>query len=209
MNENKHLMRYKLEAFIRMGVTGHRIFSNEQIIREKVDEVLLEIDNILKNTSYNLIAVSPLAEGADRIVAEEILAWKGKKNFLEVILPMDEKEYLNDFKTQKSKNNFFKLLNQATSVQTLKMEKTRNESYENVGRAIVNNCNLLIVIWNGEVAAGRGGTEEIVNYARKVGRSLFWINSNTYKIKKEMNSDNTFEYLEKIDITNTSSVNLR
>lgn len=205
MNENKHLIRCKLHVSIRIGVTGHRIFSNEQIIREKVNEVFLEINNMLENTSYNLIAVSPLAEGADRIVAEEILAWKGKKNFLEVIIPMDEKEYLNDFKTQKSKNEFFKLLNQAKSIQTLKMGKTRNESYENVGRAIVNNCNLLIAIWDGEVAAGRGGTEEIVNYARKVGRSLFWINSNTYKIKKEINTDNTFEYLEKIDINNKSS----
>ena len=194
MKKNNQLLAAGLEANIRIGVTGHRILTDENLIREKVDIILDEIGDILKNISYNLIAVSPLAEGADRLIAQEILAWKGKNNYLEVILPMDKSEYLNDFKSKKSKNEFLKLLDQAISVDTLKMANTREESYENVGKAIVDNSNLLIAVWDGKPACGRGGTEEVVNYARKVGRSLFWINIETYTIKKEINSDNTLNF---------------
>lgn len=193
-----------LEIFIRIGVTGHRIIRNELIIREKVNEILFEIDKLLKHSHYHLIAVSPLAEGADRIVSEEILGWKGK-NFLEVIIPMDKNEYLNDFKSEKSKNEFKNLITQSNSTQILKIEKNRDESYENVGKTIIHNCNLLIAVWDGKSAAGKGGTEKIVNYAREIGRSLFWINSDTYELKKEFNTDNTLEYLKKMDNINKKS----
>ena len=66
---------------------------------------------------------------------------------------MDNQD-LNDFKAIKSKNEFKNLINQAKSVQTLSDTESRDESYYNVGKAVVCNCNLLIVIWNSEPVVG-------------------------------------------------------
>lgn len=60
----------------------------------------------------------------------------------------------------------------------LNSSESRDESYYNVGKAVVCSCNLLIAIWNNE-PAGKGGTENIVNYACRHGGLLFWIYSNT------------------------------
>jgi hypothetical protein len=53
----------------------------------------------------------------------------------------------------------------------------RNCSYEAVGHFVVRNSDILIAIWDGKAAAGRGGTEQIVHYAASVGVPVWWINA--------------------------------
>jgi hypothetical protein len=50
---------------------------------------------------------------------------------------------------------------------------------------VVDECDVLVAIWNGDKAKGVGGTAEIVEYARQVRRSLVWIDSQTGEIKDE------------------------
>lgn len=40
------------------------------------------------------------------------------------------------------------------------------------GRRVVNLSDLLIAVWDGEVAKGKGGTVDIVCYARERGRNV-------------------------------------
>ena len=51
------------------------------------------------------------------------------------------------------------------------------EAYEAVGRYVVQHCDLLIAIWNGQPGNGRGGTAEIVQFAVEQGRPMWWINA--------------------------------
>jgi hypothetical protein len=159
--------------------------------------------------------VSPLAEGADRLVATEVLDWpvtEGiEKPVLEVLLPMPAEEYIHTFgnkgqsaaEPQASVNEFQALLNRAQSVKVVADSASSERNYEPVGRAVVDSCNLLVAVWDGEGARGKGGTEQIVEYARHAAhRSLVWINSRDGTIKEERYGDGIFEALERLDAYN-------
>jgi hypothetical protein len=167
-----------IPARIVIGVTGHRKVENQLGLTKTVRAVMQYISQMLpplKNTPIALCVLSPLAEGADRLVVREIL--KIPQSTLDVVLPMVKNDYMQDFKTRKSKNEFEKLLSQATSIRTLSAKVERNEAYEQVGRYIVNQCDVLIALWNGKLTGARGGTEEIVRYARNTKCPLIWIHT--------------------------------
>ena len=46
-----------------------------------MQKILEKINIILKDTTHNFVITSPLAEGADRLVVDEVLNWKGFGKF--------------------------------------------------------------------------------------------------------------------------------
>lgn len=184
--------KLRIPSHVRIGVTGHRTLGSEQLIRESVKSVLGKLDKMLSRKPHTFAVISPLAEGADRLVAREVLDWDtdGEKPVLEAVLPLPEEDYLNDFAAPGSKEEFRELLSRAKSVIVLEKTASRNAAYEHVGHYVVDNCDVLFAIWNGKKAVGQGGTAEIVEYARKVGKHIFWINSENGMIKEEKNERN-------------------
>jgi len=116
------------------------------------------------------VAVSSLAEGADRLVARELLAEPGSR--LEVVLPLARTDYVRDFQDAGSRREFRHLLELASQVRSAPRHLTRDEAYEWAGRQVVDRCDALIAVWDGEPPRGRGGTAEIVRYARVCGVPL-------------------------------------
>ena len=167
-----------IPAEIRIGVTGHRTVTARPELLREIRAVLAEIDGILKDTPHRYRIISPLAEGADRIVAQVVLGWEGPAlpPALDVVLPFAEEEYLRDFGTSASRDEFAALLGRAASTVVLAAHETREEGYEEAGHAVVDRCDLLIALWDGKPAGGRGGTSEIVGYARETGRAYVHIN---------------------------------
>jgi hypothetical protein len=179
------------EYTIRIGVTGHRKIPEEQLVQAGVKEALAIIYKHVPDRSPErdivLTVISPLAEGADRIVASEVLRWyeRGRKHgSLEAVLPMVQEEYVRDFATPGSVREFECLLSAASSITVIEDTGERTHNYEKAGRFVVDHCDILIAIWDGESSRGRGGTAEIVQYARDIKRSLIWINPLTGKIRE-------------------------
>jgi len=118
--------------------------------------------------------VSPLAEGSDRLVAEEALE---AGYALYAPLPFPRGEYEKDFPD--SVDAFRALLGRA---ETLELDGARgdleSESYQEVGRFVVRNCDLLIAIWDGERERGPGGSAEIIRFAARTGLPVWWIDAN-------------------------------
>lgn len=119
--------------------------------------------------------LSPLAEGADRIVAEAVLDRPGAR--LEAILPMDRDEYSKDFITEESRAEFDRLLAQCPEPVQLSTlwqlpedgqpaKVDRSAAYQAVGQHLVKNSDLLIAVWDGKPARGSGGTAEVVAHAK-------------------------------------------
>jgi hypothetical protein len=159
------------------GVTGHRRLNPKPGLAEAIHKGLEEYRKIMRpsrDTPLVITVLSPLAEGADRIVAREVLKIPG--SMLKVVLPFKKKDYTKDFETYESKREFEELLSQARSVKQLPAKRSRNEAYEQAGRYIVDHCDVLIALWDGKPALGQGGTGEIVAYARNKKRPLIWIN---------------------------------
>jgi hypothetical protein len=152
---------------LRLGVTGHRSLRHEAEIRRLVDAA---IDQVLAETSpgpsterRDLIVVSALAEGADRLVVQECLHRDGAT--LAAVLPLPVDEYSKDFITDASRREFAELLAAATSVEFAEAMPTRDQAYERAGQMMVEQSDVVLALWDGLPGAGRGGTADTVAYA--------------------------------------------
>jgi hypothetical protein len=152
-----------------IGVTGHRTLADDSGV---ADQVACAIELILSelpptaNTPVLLGVVSPLAEGADRIVAHAVL--DSPEGVLEVPLPGPKEVYARDFVTTTSRNDFEKLLAHAVRVKHVgpaDVTSLTDESYLRAGREVAARCDAMIAIWDGDETPKTGGTAEIVNLA--------------------------------------------
>ncbi|MBM3550344.1 MAG: hypothetical protein FJX45_00995 [Alphaproteobacteria bacterium] len=173
MTDENHLPRF---AF-RVGVTGARKLLPSKIerLRHQINGVLTlvrdEIESLAETETarkiyerpreYALRVVSPLAEGADRRVAEEALALGyelyAPLPFRQDIYEQDFPETIEAFRSLLGRANVFELDGEPGNFAP--------ESYREVGRFVVRNCDLLIALWDGEREEGPGGTAEIIRYA--------------------------------------------
>jgi hypothetical protein len=196
-------------ARVVIGVTGHRKLGGQSRLIEQITETIENIRQIvpsLPKTPLVLTILSSLAEGADRLVVKEAL--KLPDTALEAVLPMPKDDYVRDFATSKSREEFEGLASRAVSVRVLPSRDDRNEAYEQAGRYIVDQCDVLIALWNGEPAAGRGGTGEIVRYARDTGCPLIWIHTERPgQIKRELGQGLNPRPFRDLDKYNSEQIN--
>ncbi|MEA2602055.1 MAG: hypothetical protein QOF89_3047 [Acidobacteriota bacterium] len=173
---------------LRVGVTGHRTKGlseagyDQALLRGSVRKVLAQVKEIARRLSERhpdvreellLKVVSPLAEGADRIVAEEGLMLGYE---LQSPLPFSRQEYEKDFTIPESKTAFHALLERTTQVIELAGSREHeNKAYEEVGRWVLLHSDILIAIWNGQSPAGQGGTGQIVKEAIARGITTVWV----------------------------------
>ncbi|MFI4986446.1 MAG: DUF4231 domain-containing protein [Alphaproteobacteria bacterium] len=176
---------------LRLGVTGHRPnrLSEASLPRleQQVGEVMALLEGVLAEVQAahgyvysaerppHLRVVSALAQGADTLVAETALA-RGAE--LEAPLPFALADYERDFPQGAARERLHHLVGRASAVCELAGSRAREpESYEAVGRLVVKQCDVLLAIWDGEPAAGRGGTAMIVAYAQQLGLPVLWLHA--------------------------------
>ena len=169
----------QLPFSLRIGVTGHRRLTDPAAlvpaIRAAVQGV---VDRFLgPGAEPALLVISALAEGADRLVAAEVLARPDAT--LEAVLPLPPGDYLDDFTGDASKAEFTEMLGRATSVWVARPGGSRDEAYERAGRHVVDRADVLIALWDGEPPRGRGGTATVVSYARAQGVPVAWVPTTT------------------------------
>jgi hypothetical protein len=124
----------------------------------------------------DVVVVSPLAEGADRLVAATALDFGLR---LECVLPLTADEYEQDFASRESVERFRQLLERAASVRVVpdRRQEDRPVAYADAGQTVVERSDVLIAIWDGRPSRGRGGTAEIVDAASAVGRAVVWVHA--------------------------------
>jgi hypothetical protein len=166
---------------LRIGVVGHRTVDDPAAVAREVRRALaMARSRALPDGAHTdplrLEVLSALAEGADRLAALVLLREPGAT--LIAILPVARDDYLSDFVSQASKDEFLELLEHAARVEVVSPAASRDESYERAGRAIVDASDAMLAMWDGEPSRGRGGTAEIVEYARGSGVPVYWIVTN-------------------------------
>lgn len=157
----------KVSMTLKIGVTGTSNIQNEDSVRKQVTNVLQKIDAKLPDTPYELLVISPLAPGADRIVTDEIIDFKGSENhsgtLLEVILQEsgkgDESALYN------------RLIDLSRSTRTLdeildeEVYRDLASDYSHAGELVADDVDILIAVWD-ENEPQPGHTTQIVEYAR-------------------------------------------
>lgn len=172
-------------ATLRVGVTGHRSIASVGAgvgpLQDRVRSVFAYlwqtvVDSAPMGSRPVLVVVSPLAEGADRLVAHEAIA----NGFpLYCPLPFDRDVFERDFATPASRAEYRDLLARAAAVEELPgsyaTPASREAAYEAVGRIVVDQSDLLIAIWDGAAARGGGGTAHVVHDALERQLPVIWI----------------------------------
>ncbi|HXH00258.1 MAG TPA: hypothetical protein VNI79_07585 [Sphingomicrobium sp.] len=170
-----------------IGVTGHRLdaFAPDALagIAQRIGEVLdllviearalaLREAALFADRPPAITLVSPLADGADQIAAELALE-RGLR--LQAVLPFERDTYKADFDARGAEQ-----LDQALARAgcVLELPGLRNNSasaYVQAGRATVAHSDLLIAVWDGLPARGRGGTAEIIELALARGTPIIHV----------------------------------
>jgi SMODS and SLOG-associating 2TM effector domain 3 len=167
---------------LRVGITGHRNVTADhpglttEIANavEYITQLLATDPDRVQSGNIVLTAVSSLAEGADRLVAREILS-RDRGNKLEVVLPLPQQDYYRDFGSSESIEEFNEFIRRSASHDFVQAAGSRDEAYDLAGRAIVDRSDVMIVVWDGKPARGRGGTAEIYSYAQSWQKPILLI----------------------------------
>jgi hypothetical protein len=198
---------------IRIGVTGHRKLADPVAMQVTVrraidaeveklfpDESRRSIERVRRagTTAISFRILSPLAEGADRVVARVVLDYPGAR--LDAVLPLTVEDYLEDFETEESKKEFRDLLAMCRRPVPLRTRRIaedrrdpgdqaelRRDAYGHVGQYVVDHCDVLIAVWDGQPAGGRGGTAEVVKYAEEQNRPIIRVWGDAFEV---LNRDN-------------------
>ncbi|MEY4941075.1 MAG: hypothetical protein RIQ93_2810 [Verrucomicrobiota bacterium] len=168
----------QLPVFHVVGFTGHRHVKDESAVGQAITDVLT---NLKKESGIEWLALSSVAAGGDMVFAKAALAlglgW-------EAILPLPAAEFRHDF-DEASWQQVETLMRDAEQVRVIGERAGREDAYLDCGMEAVNQCDLLLTVWDGEPARGKGGTAEIVAYARAMGRPLIIIDAKTLAVRRD------------------------
>lgn len=176
----------RLPFHLAIGVTGHRppIVCAENGTLRQLDllfamlaraarRVQAEHATFFADTPAQLQLVTPLAEGADQLATEAALA---QEFAIHALLPVPREDYRADFSQTEARATFDRLLAQATCVLELPRPPTgRDAAYALAGRATLAHSDILVAVWDGSPARGRGGTGEVVALALRRGMPVIHV----------------------------------
>ena len=174
---------------LRAGITGHRTITGERAesLYRALDQVLAHLQPVgsRPSTQVQLAVVSQLAEGGDRIVVRQVFEYaaaRGRDVRLEVVLPMEEHQYVETQGfSDKSRAEFERLLAASTfrfepSAGAVATHEDRANAYAAAGEKLITRCDILIALWDGRAAVGkRGGTAHTLLSAAARGKPCVWI----------------------------------
>lgn len=148
---------------INIGITGH------QRLDDQADwaDVLEKIDAELIRHGEHIVGITSLAIGADQLFADSVLEHGGS---LYVVVPFEG--YETKFSEGPSRDAYVRLLAKASTMEILEKSGTEEEAYLAAGKRVVDLADEIIAVWNGQPAAGLGGTADVVDYARSVGKPV-------------------------------------
>ena len=148
----------------RLGITGHQNLSLEisQFVTAQIKTLLVKHNE--------LVGITSLAAGADQLFAHLVLAQGG---MIEVIVP--SQNYEETFSNNDELLQYNSLLLQAKTVTNLPFVEPSEDAYMAAGEEVVRQSDALIAIWDGQPARGKGGTSDVVQFARSNGVPVFVI----------------------------------
>ena len=168
----------RLPMFHVIGFTGHRHLTNTEAAAAAIREAL---DTLRQEISGEWIALSSIADGADRLFVHQArllgMSWHA-------ILPLPRAEFAKDF-SEAEWADVEMTLEAADHVRILEEAGDRDESYLDCGIETVNGADVLLAVWDGNPARGKGGTADVVQYARSISKPVLIVNPETHEVRRE------------------------
>src|SRR5699024_7296960 len=89
---------------------------------------------------------------------------------LHVVVPSGH--YESSFQACEERGRFKRLLALATQAERLDYDEPSEDAFFAAGRRVVDLCDVLIAGWDGLPPKGKGGTADVVDYARELGKPV-------------------------------------
>ncbi len=147
----------------RIGCTGHQGLTSPT--RRNVAVAIADI--LAVEGEDDLTGLTSLAEGADQIFGFAVLAAGG---LLHAIIPSES--YEQSFDSSSSRDAYTALRALAGATTILPFSTPDEDAYLAAGHEVVDRCEILVAVWDGKPAAGKGGTGDVVAYARARERDI-------------------------------------
>jgi len=168
----------QLPLFHVVGFSGHRLLADQAGVAKSIRTAL---ESLRSEAPGEWIALASAAAGADLLFVHAALdmgmGW-------EASLPLPLTDFEKDFHPEEWAE-VKALLSRAEHLEIAAEPGSRDEAYLTGGFEIVNRCDVLLVVWDGQPARGKGGTADIVTYARAMGRPIMIINPDTKAMRRE------------------------
>lgn len=151
---------------MKIGITGHQRLPDQSLwpwVEERIQEQLL--------LAKPLVGISSLAVGADQMFARLVL-----KRHEDLIAVIPSSTYAQSFQNDEERTRYEVLKKQAKEVRVLPDVEDVEESYLRAGHCVVDLCNVLLAVWDGQPAKGKGGTGDAVTYALNTNKRVVHIN---------------------------------
>jgi hypothetical protein len=144
---------------MRVGITGHQQLDDPDVWPWVAGVLRAELARV----APPLVGVTSLAVGADQLFARLVHERGGT---IHAVLPFAdiERSFSPDHVPA-----FRELVEQAT-VEVLQTPGTDEDAYLAAGQRVVDLSDIVLAVWNGKPAKGKGGTADVVAYA--IGRGV-------------------------------------
>jgi hypothetical protein len=191
---------------VRIGVTGHRNLADRERASVAATEALSRLLTVVETAKWptgmmpwsagpgervGYRVVSPLAEGADRVVAALVRSSDARLSdrVRELVVPLPfgiasyrgrDGEPGTDCRTEQSQAEFDDLRSAALWVEPLHSDTPANDAqrdawYRDVGNYVVRHCDFLFALWDGRDNKLTAGTAAVVRLAFEHGTPVIWI----------------------------------
>jgi SMODS and SLOG-associating 2TM effector domain 3 len=167
-----------LPLFRVVGFSGHRQLDDPAGAARAIAEALALLRHEVPG---DWIGLSSVASGSDQLFVEQVLSlglsWHA-------ILPLPVREFKEDF----SPSEWVEVerqLTRAGHVLVINENGSREDGYLDCGMETVAGADVLIAVWDGEPARGKGGTADVVEYAKSIGKPMLILDAATLAVRTE------------------------
>lgn len=162
---------------LRIGVSGHQQLADRST-HDFVQEQFRTLLRSYQQQGFDLMLYAALAMGADQLFVQ--IALEEDIPF-EAVIPCTSYEAI--FPTDEAREVYHQLLHHAQVVHRLPADACSDDAYLAAGEWLVEQCDLLVLAWNGLPPKGRGGTGDVANYARLRKRPFIHLHTLQHTVK--------------------------
>lgn len=178
MSSTAHSNSSQLPLFHIVGFSGHRQVADKA---GAAKAILAALEALRREAPGEWIGLSSVAIGSDQLFVDQVL---GLGMSLHVILPLPRAEFQKDFDANEW-SDVEQILTRAEHTRVISENGAREDAYLDCGMETVHGADVLLALWDGKSARGKGGTADVVDYAKSLGKPVIIIDADTLEIRRE------------------------
>ncbi|HTS46815.1 MAG TPA: SLATT domain-containing protein [Bryobacteraceae bacterium] len=190
----------RVPVVVCVGIIGRWDPNQEQQVASAIEAVREELEEVLDCSPARFTLASGVDPEQQRLWAKTGSKPRSAARTLTSWLPAEARRYFRSFKTVRARTHFLKLLHAVK-------ENSPNPPGANRDAAeqAIRNCDVLIAIWTPPEGLIPPGAAQLMSFAlEKVGRTLYWIDPSTGKVKRYDNYDGFIDWARHLNLYNAA-----